>query len=166
MAVASASLAVSIAAVSGPIVFCWRPHNMKALRSPLSPIQMIVALETIQSLLENYPCSLSGYEKSCLTKFATSVAESMESNPAALITILPYSVSPGVSMGSQERRRLFAAQNALKYLTPGDWARYCSGPWNPTPPPTSLDTWQKSIHALTTPEEDTRLSHECPSDPE
>lgn len=139
---------------------------MKPIRSPLSPMMMIAALETIQSLLENYPCSLSDYEKTALTKFATSVAESMESNPAGHITILPYSVSPGVFMGLQERRRLRVAHSALSSLTPGNWAKYCSGPWNNRPPPMSPDTYQRSGPEQTTLTGAIRPSRECRSDQE
>lgn len=123
---------------------------MKPIRSPLSPMMMITALETIQSLLENYPCSLSGYERTCLTKFAISVAESMETSAAGLITILPYSVSPGVIMGLHAQKRLRVAHSVLKSLTPGDWARYCSEPWNNLRPPTSPDTSQRNTLSETT----------------
>lgn len=139
---------------------------MNTTHSPLSPIMMITALETIQSLLENYPCSLSDYEKTALTKFATSVAESMESSPVALITILPYSTSPAVSMGLQERRRLRVAHAALSSLIPGTWARYCLGGWSNPQPPTSPDMFQKNGLEQTTLTGDTHPSPECPSDPE
>lgn len=121
---------------------------------------MITALETIQSLLENYPCSLSGFEKTCLTKFATSVAESMESNPAGLITILPYSVTPGVITGLQEQKRLRVAHSALNSLIPGEWARYCSGPWNSRPPLMSPDTSPKNGQKPQTLPTDTPRSRE------
>lgn len=113
---------------------------MKPIPLPLSPTMMITALETIQSLLENYPCSLSGYEKACLIKFATSVAESMETSPVGPITILRYLATPAASMGLQERRRLRVAHAALSSLTPGEWARYCLDNSNLTQRLTSQDT--------------------------
>jgi len=133
---------------------------MTPIRSPLSPTMMITALETIQSLLENYPCSLSGYEKTALTKFATSVAESMETSPVGLITILPYSVSKAVSMGARERIRLRAAHAALSSLIPGDWARYISVYSSQDQPPISLATCQKNILAETQSKTDTPSSSE------
>lgn len=123
---------------------------MKTIRSPLSHIQMIGSLETIQSLLENYPCSLSGYEKSCLTLFAISVAESMESNPEGPITISLYSGTQGAHMGRQELTRLRVVNNALCYLIPGDAAKYFSERSNKTQQRTSLVTSLKSGQKLTT----------------
>lgn len=166
MAVASASHAVSTAGGFGPTALCWRLLNMKTIRSPLSRIQMITALETIQSLLENYPCSLNGFERTCLTLFATSVAESMENLPGDPITILPFSTTQDASTDRHAHRRLRVVNNALVSLIPGDWAKYFSAHSNNRQQRISLATFPKSGQEQTTLKDDTLPSLECRSDPE
>lgn len=117
---------------------------MKAIHSPLSPIQMITALETIQSLLENYPCSLSGYEKSCLTIFATLAAESMEKKHPGHIIISLFSGTQAASMGRLELTRLRVVNNALSSLIPGDVGKYFSAHSSNLPQRISLATSLKN----------------------
>jgi len=139
---------------------------MITIASPLSRIQMITALETIQSLLENYPCSLSGSEKTCLTLFAISVAESMESNPEGPIIILPFSGTKDAPTDRLAYRRLRVAYNAIRSQIPGDWAKYFSAHSNNRQLRISLATCLKNGLAPTTPKAATLLLPECPSDPE
>lgn len=166
MAVASASHAALTAAACGHTAYYWRQHKMRQIASPLSHIQMITALETLQSLLENYPCSLSGSEKTYLTLLGTSLAESMENNPDAPIIISLYSGSQGAHMGRLELRRLRVVNNALCSLIPGDAAKYFSVHSNQTQRLTSLAMSQRNGQTETTQKAAIPPSQECPSDPE
>lgn len=117
---------------------------MKPIRSSLSPTQMITCLETCQYVLENYRCSLSDYERATLASFVTSAVESMETNPEGRITILPYSVSLGVSMGLQDRKRLTAVKRAVSFPALGLSDKLCSELLRTRQPPTLRDTSQKN----------------------
>jgi len=100
---------------------------MTAIASSLSPMQTITCLETIQSLLENYPCSLNDYEKGCLIRFGTLVAESMAIDLNARITILQSSALTDANSVRRAQERLAAAHSALSSLMPGDWDKYFKG---------------------------------------
>lgn len=133
---------------------------MHITHSQLSPIQMITALETIQLLLENYPCSLNGYEKTALLQFAISLAENMENKLEGPIIISLSSAMNDATMASRAQRRLRVANNALSSLLPGDWGKYCSARSNNHQPLTSPGMSLKNGQTQTTLEEDTLPSHE------
>lgn len=139
MAAVSASLVASIGDGFGRIELCWRPLNMSEIASSLSPTQMITCLETVQSLLENYPCSLSDYEKGCLIRFATSVAESMESNLNGPIIISLCSAITDVNTVRRVQERLRVAHHAVSSMMPGEWDKYYKELSLHNQPPTSLD---------------------------
>lgn len=125
MAVASASLAVSIDAGYGHTVSCWRLHNMTTTHSQQLRMQMIDSLPTIRSLLKSSLTSLSACERNTLNtqleKFATLVAENMANYPDDPITILLYSITHPASMEGRVSDEVDAVFGAIISLERGDW---------------------------------------------
>jgi len=133
---------------------------MKVTSSALSPIRMIVFLETITFILENFPCSLSAYERYILTQFGILVAENMVLTPEGPITISLSSDTKTVFTELRGYTRLHAAKRALEYHQRGLMEKSTWEPSNQPQRPTSQDTSSKNTEQTVLPLDGRQNSHE------
>lgn len=140
MAVASASLAVSIGGAFGPTELCWRQHSMTKTPSLLLPTEKMTCLQIFQFLLENYHSSLSDYDLILACDFVISLAENTELKTLDHTTTLRSLATRIAAMGALDPTKKTAVISAMQSLKAGASVRSISEPLPLNPPRTSLGT--------------------------
>lgn len=139
---------------------------MTKTASPLSRLEMIISLKTIQYLLETCKPLLSDYENELARDFVISVAANMVRSQEDRIIISLCSDSKDAITEQHELVELYAVINALHCRRPGDEGTYNSGHSSRHPLRILQDMSAKNGQEHQTQKEDTPPLPVCHSDRE